>query len=450
MDVKIGDLCWAKMKGFPPWPGKIIAAPQSEKYRYLHKKKLHHYVYFFGSGNYAWVSAANIKPNSEETIKQASKKRSIPLQKAIQQLKRDMPKNFVSQDLGEKYYRQGIIKPCIIAIKRLRIDTSQIKESNSFTLNELLSLGVCRHEILEPRRKIRKIDNSTSNEDSMEVDTDSKSTKCQEMALKKFGFIGLGELGKGIVKNLLKSKCDVTIWNQTSEEYGLNNEQRTADSFLSLIVTCDIILCCICSEDKAQSIFKGDMGILQSFATYQNEGKGLALLANVDLQVSAEIAASIQASGGRYMGAPLLGSETQAINGELLIVCSGDESLFDDCKTAFTSFKRVRYLGPDIELAPKIHTIIGLFLNSVSKSYKEARSLIQELKLSVQTFDDLLKTVLGESSLAALCHDSLEKKFSQEDRIRFFLEDLNLKTLLEANFPAPGFDMQKNFTKELA
>ncbi|CAL1279524.1 unnamed protein product [Larinioides sclopetarius] len=445
MDMKIGDLCWAKMKGFPPWPGKIIAAPQSEKYRYLHRKKLHHYIYFFGSGNYAWVPAANIKPNSEEAIKQASKKRSMPLQKAIQQLKKDMPKTFASGELEEKYRRQGIIKPCIIVIKRLRIDTSQVKESNSFTLNELLSLGICQDEILQPSWKIRKTNNSTSNEDSMKVDTGNESTKGQEMTLKKFGFIGHGEIGKGILKNLLESKCDVTIWSQTSKEYGLANEQRTSDSFLSLIVGCDIILCCVCSEDKAESIFKGYMGILQSFAICQNEGKGLALLANVDLHVCAEVATSIQANGGRYIGAPLIGSETQAINGELLIVCSGDESLFGDCKAAFNSFKKVRYLGPDIELAPKIHTITALFLNSVSKSYKEARSLIQELKLSVQTFDDLLKTILGESSLAVLCHDPLEKRFNQEDRIRFFLEDLNLKTLLDANFSSSGFDMQKNY-----
>lgn len=41
------------MKGFPAWPGKIIA-PKDDTKR-SKKDKSHHYIFFYGSENYAWV-----------------------------------------------------------------------------------------------------------------------------------------------------------------------------------------------------------------------------------------------------------------------------------------------------------------------------------------------------------------------------------------------------------
>ncbi|XP_055939416.1 cytokine-like nuclear factor N-PAC [Argiope bruennichi] len=356
-----------------------------------------------------------------------------------------MAGNFDLQKLEEKYCRQGIIKKCMVVIKRVSLNTSNLKRSNSFLLNEVFSPELCTNETVEPQKKIRKTDDSAVNADNMVDNGSNKSAKCQETVPKKFGFIGRGKLGKEIVENLLKSKCDFTIWSQTAEEYGLNKETQTADSFLALIVNSDIILCCIYTEDDTQSIFRGNKGILRSFTNYQNKGKGFVLMANIDLQFSAEIATSIQSSGGRYITAPFLRSEMDGTNEELLILCSGDESLFHDCETIFTSFKRIKYFGPDTELAPKLHTVLGLFINSISKSYKEARNLIQELKLPIQTFNDLLKIVFDENFLATLYDHPLERIFSKNDKIRFFIENLNLKTLLAANFSSSCSNTQKKF-----
>ncbi|CAE1295556.1 unnamed protein product [Acanthosepion pharaonis] len=55
---KVGDLVWAKMKGFCAWPARIIE-PMSEVKRPTSKKN-HHFVFFFGSENYAWVQEDSI------------------------------------------------------------------------------------------------------------------------------------------------------------------------------------------------------------------------------------------------------------------------------------------------------------------------------------------------------------------------------------------------------
>ena len=54
----VGDLVWAKMKGFPPWPGRVVIPIKSMKRPAV--KKVMHPIYFFGSENYAWIEDNNV------------------------------------------------------------------------------------------------------------------------------------------------------------------------------------------------------------------------------------------------------------------------------------------------------------------------------------------------------------------------------------------------------
>ena len=63
----VGDLVWAKMKGFCPWPGKLVdPATSSLRKPPGHVQNKNSYcVYFFGSNNFAWITEDAIKPYAE-------------------------------------------------------------------------------------------------------------------------------------------------------------------------------------------------------------------------------------------------------------------------------------------------------------------------------------------------------------------------------------------------
>ncbi|KAG8189174.1 hypothetical protein JTE90_018465 [Oedothorax gibbosus] len=89
---RAGDLVWAKMPNYPHWPGRIMA-PDDDMTKICGpldpKKGEQHYVYFFGTDNYAPIPIKRILSHSQEMFdKQDNKKRiSKNLRAAINAMK---------------------------------------------------------------------------------------------------------------------------------------------------------------------------------------------------------------------------------------------------------------------------------------------------------------------------------------------------------------------------
>ncbi|GFW84241.1 oxidoreductase GLYR1 [Trichonephila clavipes] len=96
-DFEIGDLVWAKLKNFPFWPAKIADPPTvlekvfctakgPQKKKSCTRRKAQHYVFFFGSQDYAWIWDKNIVPHSVEMLSNVSRKKSASYVKAIDEI----------------------------------------------------------------------------------------------------------------------------------------------------------------------------------------------------------------------------------------------------------------------------------------------------------------------------------------------------------------------------
>lgn len=80
---EVGDLVWAKMKGYSPWPGKIAESPANTKSPKA--KKYQHYVFFFGTENYAWIPQDCIFLHNEKQLqKYGNSKKTGIFQAAVE------------------------------------------------------------------------------------------------------------------------------------------------------------------------------------------------------------------------------------------------------------------------------------------------------------------------------------------------------------------------------
>lgn len=122
----------------------------------------------------------------------------------------------------------------------------------------------------------------------------------------RFGFLGLGIMGCGIVKNLINSGHKVVVWNRTLTKCRKFSEAgaEVAPTPCDVIDRVDITFSCVSDPSAAKQMVFGNCGVLSSNAI--TDGKGYVEMTSIDAETSLDIASGITSKGGRYLEAQVI------------------------------------------------------------------------------------------------------------------------------------------------
>ncbi|XP_046639132.1 putative oxidoreductase GLYR1 homolog [Daphnia pulicaria] len=412
--LKLGDLVWAKMKGFSPWPGKIANPPKDLKRISKPSGKTASCVFFFGTDNFAWIEDFNIKPYHEykEQFTKACKSRAFldacqAIEKHIvnppkeeeqvqtvtddnqsdedfdklkdetkekdspKKVKRDIkrtPKERKRRTSGESGSDSGPTpsrkKPRSNSTIENSSDTSVITNHTSPRKSGLVS------RILDQPATIQRPD--TPPLDVERVTQTLKEKNVQPSTL-KFGFLGLGIMGSGMVKNLLNSGHKVIVWNRTTEKcqdfVKAGAEEALTPS--DVISAADITFSCVSDPQVAKDMVFGNCGVLQEMSA----DKGFVEMTGIDAETSQDIAEAITGKGGRYLEAQIQGSKVQAEEGMLVILAAGDRTLFDDCQSCFQAMGKNSFFLGEVGSASKMNLVLQLMMGVAVAGVAEGMAL---------------------------------------------------------------------------
>ncbi|MEW5301760.1 MAG: hypothetical protein WDW36_004598 [Sanguina aurantia] len=189
------------------------------------------------------------------------------------------------------------------------------------------------------------------------------------------GFIGLGIMGTAMARNLIKSKQfkSVMIWNRTlSKTAELAGEGALVGKTIAEVIThSDITFAVLGDPDAAIEAVFGETGVLSAITA----GKGYVDMSTVDEQTSTRIATAVTAKGGLFLEGPVSGSKGPAINGQLVIMAAGDESLFAASQPAFALMgKRSFYLGAT-GAGARMKLVVNMVMGSMMGAFTEGLAL---------------------------------------------------------------------------
>ena len=138
----------------------------------------------------------------------------------------------------------------------------------------------------------------------------------------RIGFIGLGIMGRGMVRNLMKARFDLTVWNRTAsrmEEF-LAAGAKGARSPADLAVRCDVILICVSDTPDVQEVTLGENGLIHGV----RPGSLVIDLSTISPQATREIARRLGEKGAHLLDAPVSGGSEGAARGTLSIMVGGE------------------------------------------------------------------------------------------------------------------------------
>ena len=242
----------------------------------------------------------------------------------------------------------------------------------------------------------------------------------------KIGFIGLGIMGKPMVKNLLKAGHEVVCFDIIKE----NVDAMVKAGAIAAVSSADVarqvplVITMLPNSPHVKSVVLGDDGVLSG----AEEGLIIVDMSSIAPLASQEIAKACAAKGVRMLDAPVSGGEPKAIDGTLAIMVGGDEKLFEEVKEILlTMGSSAVHCGPigagnTTKLANQI--IVALNIAAVSEAFTLVRKAGVEPSL---VFDAIKGGLAGSTVLNAKAPMMIDSNFAPGFKI-----DLHIKDLINA------------------
>jgi 3-hydroxyisobutyrate dehydrogenase len=164
----------------------------------------------------------------------------------------------------------------------------------------------------------------------------------------KVAWIGLGVMGAPMAGHLLKrGGHDIAVYNRSAAKAEAwvtsHGAGRHAATPAAVAEGADFVFSCVGNDDDLRQVATGPDGAFQSM----HEGAVFIDHTTTSAGVARELAAAAAARGLAFIDAPVSGGQAGAENGQLTVMCGGDEDAFRKAEPVIGAFARaVRLLGP--------------------------------------------------------------------------------------------------------
>jgi 3-hydroxyisobutyrate dehydrogenase-like beta-hydroxyacid dehydrogenase len=160
----------------------------------------------------------------------------------------------------------------------------------------------------------------------------------------KVAFLGLGVMGYPMAGHLLKKGGhDVTVFNRTAakaQQWAKEHGGKHAATPREAAKDCDFVMMCVGNDDDVRSVVYGDSGALAGM----KKGAILVDHTTASAVLARELFSKAKERGIGFIDAPVSGGQAGAQNGQLGIMCGGEQADFDRAKPVIDVYAKMAAL----------------------------------------------------------------------------------------------------------
>ena len=255
------------------------------------------------------------------------------------------------------------------------------------------------------------------------------------------GFIGAGNMGLPMIKNLMKKGFQVKVYDVNPKiTKKLEKDNIKAVNNLRAVASNQFIISILPDTQNVESVFNNDTGI----NSYLKPGTIVIDMSTISSSSAIEIGKSLQIKQIEFLDAPVSGGVKGALNASLSIMIGGKKETYKKSLDVLNSLgENIIYagrlgMGQVFKMCNQI--MVGSHIQAMCEAFALCKSKGGDIKL-------LKETLLGGSAnswiLENLGNEVINKNENAGFRIDLQLKDLKLasEAAFESGVPLPGLSL---------
>lgn len=240
----------------------------------------------------------------------------------------------------------------------------------------------------------------------------------------KIGFIGLGQMGRGMAARLMERGHGLVVWNRTktvSEKLEL--EGATVAASAEGALDAEVVITMLADDAAVEAVWIAP-SLLQKMPP-----KTLHVnMASVSLKLAQRLSALHRVCGTAYVSAPVFGRPQAAASGQLDIIAAGPREAIARCIPLFEAMGKQWFdLGEDPAQANIVKIARNFLLGTIIESLGEAFALVSKSGVDAARFLE----ILTDTSLNAPAYRNygrliIERPVNPTFTLRLGMKDIDL------------------------
>ncbi len=229
----------------------------------------------------------------------------------------------------------------------------------------------------------------------------------------KIGFIGTGLMGTPMAEQLLANRVSLMAYNRSPEKLETLQQAgaEIAASVPDLLQQCQAVILMLSDAAAIRSVLFTDE------AKVQLVDRTVIQMGTIAPSESRSLLAEIEASGGHYLEAPVLGSIPEAKSGKLLVMVGARPEEFQQWLPILQHLGTEPKLIGEVGTAAALKLALNQLIGSLTTAFALSLSFVQQQGVAVEDFMQILRQ-------SALYASTFDKK---------------LQRMLEQNYADPNF-----------
>ena len=253
----------------------------------------------------------------------------------------------------------------------------------------------------------------------------------------KIGFIGLGRMGQGMTRNLLRAGNEVAVHNRSREKSEVLGREgaRVADSPADACRGCEAVISMLADDAAVEQIVFQENGVAGALGA----GSVHVSSSTISTALARRLTAEHERRGQGYLSAPVFGRPDAAEAKRLLVVTAGRRELMDRSAPLFDAVGRQTFVaGSEPWQANAVKLCGNFMIAGMLEAFGEAFATLRKAGVAPHTFLEVINALFASPIYANYGRIISDEQFRPAGfALKLGLKDVRLALALAEECAAP-------------